>query len=143
MFFETGFLFNTPECSQSVKISRAAGNFAFGNNYCFSCGKRVAQTYKSTGLPGISAHDCPVCGVHHMANFMDAETDLLDLPECFSVPAFIAFISGIKSEAATYLDMEMSYPLDSQRINWIESLKSRIKSSELIEKEMEAICPSA
>ena len=125
MLFAKGFLFKAPESEGVISISRGAANFAFDSGFCLVCGKVTDQKWHRTGLPGIQAHDCPECGVHHMANFLDDDGDVLDLPSYCSINAFIAFALTKAKECSLIVKIERACPQDSQRDSVLVGLKNR------------------
>lgn len=71
-----------------MKVTRKLTQDAFGASWCPNCAKVTEMEPVRTGLPGIMAQKCTVCGNHYNANFFESDGDLMEVPDTFVFPTF-------------------------------------------------------
>lgn len=57
----------------------------FDRNYCPRCGKITSMTKLNSCLQGIAHKRCHVCQTRLSANFIEDESDLVEVPDDFII----------------------------------------------------------
>ncbi len=66
-----------------MKITRRETIDMFKEKWCPTCGETVDMNHISTGMPGISAQQCPLCENYYEVNYLESPDDLLEIPNTF------------------------------------------------------------